>query len=127
MRVVRILHHSVNVQDELDDAVAFYSDVLGLEAEPSRPDIPGVGGRWFRVGEAELHLVDANPGAGDIRPTDVHVCLAVDSIDEAIARLDGAGVAYLTAAQGPVTQVFVADPCGNVIELQEDRALRGPS
>ena len=123
MKVRRILHHSVNAQGRLDDTAAFYSGVLGLESEPSRPDIAGVDGHWFRVGDAELHLVDADRGMGAIRPTDVHVCLAVESIAEAVSGLDAAGVAYFTLHQGPVTQVFLADPSGNVIELQEDRAL----
>lgn len=122
MKVRRILHHSVNVQGDLDGASAFYQDLLGLEVEPSRPDIAGVGGRWFRVGDAELHLVDADPGRGAIRPTDVHVCLAVESIDDAVRRLEQAGVSYVRSAQGPVAQVFLADPCGNVIELQQDRS-----
>jgi glyoxylase I family protein len=122
MNVNRIHHHSVNVQGNLDEASAFYGDLLGLDVEPSRPDIPGVGGRWFRVGDAELHLVDADPGTAAIRPTDAHVCLAVDSIKDAVDRLDAAGVPYVTAAQGPVQQVFLADPSGNVIELQQDRA-----
>lgn len=75
--------------------------------------------------DAELHLVDADSGDDDIRPTDVHVCLAVDSIDDAIASLDRSDVLYLTTAQGPVMQVFLADPCGNVIELQQDRVPGG--
>jgi catechol 2,3-dioxygenase-like lactoylglutathione lyase family enzyme len=115
----RILHHSVNVEGDLEAAEAFYTEVLGLEIEPSRPDIPGVGGRWLRVGGAEIHLVDAPVADAPIRSTDAHVCLAVDDIGAAIAELDGAGIAYERAAQGPVVQVFIADPVGNIIELQE--------
>ena len=127
MKVRRILHHSVNVQGGLDQASAFYGNVLGLEVAP-RPDIAGVDGRWFRVGEGQIHLVDADPGSGPIRPADRHVCLAVESIDDATRQLDEFEVPYLTAAQGTVVQVFLVDPCGNVIELQEDRDLvRGPS
>jgi catechol 2,3-dioxygenase-like lactoylglutathione lyase family enzyme len=122
VKVTRIHHHSVNVQGRLDEASEFYADLLELEVEPSRPEIPGVGGRWFRVGDAEIHLVDADAGTATIRPTDVHVCLAVESIQDALDRLDAVGVPYLTAAQGPVQQVFLADPSGNVIELQQDRA-----
>jgi catechol 2,3-dioxygenase-like lactoylglutathione lyase family enzyme len=115
----RILHHSVNVEGDLAAAEAFYTGVLGLEIEPTRPDIPGVGGRWLRVGEAEIHLVDAPVADAPIRSTDAHVCLAVDDIGAAIAELEGAGISYERAAQGPVVQVFIADPVGNIIELQE--------
>jgi catechol 2,3-dioxygenase-like lactoylglutathione lyase family enzyme len=122
VKVNRIHHHSVNIEGRLDEAAAFYGDLLGLDVEPSRPDIPGIAGRWFRVGDAQLHLVDADAGTDSIRPTAAHVCLAVESIQDAVDRLDAAGVPYLTAAQGPVMQVFLADPSGNMVELQQDRA-----
>jgi glyoxylase I family protein len=117
----RILHHSVNVEGDLDEATAFYRDILGLEVEPSRPQIPGVDGTWFRVGDAQIHLVDAPVADAPIRSTDAHVCLAVDDIEAAIAALETEGIEYHRTAQGPVTQVFVADPSGNIIELQERR------
>jgi glyoxylase I family protein len=123
MKARRILHHSVNVEGDLDAAEEFYTGVLGLEIEPSRPEIPGVGGRWLRVGDAEIHLVDAPIADAPIRSTDAHVCLAVDDIAAAIASLDEAGIAYERAAQGSVVQVFLADPAGNIVELQE----RSPS
>jgi catechol 2,3-dioxygenase-like lactoylglutathione lyase family enzyme len=115
----RILHHSVNVEGDLDAAESFYTEVLGLEIEPDRPEIPGVGGRWFRVGDAQIHLVDAPIADAPIRSTDAHVCLAVDDIGAAIASLERAGIAYERAAQGSVVQVFIADPAGNIVELQE--------
>jgi glyoxylase I family protein len=121
MRARRILHHSVNVEGDLDEATAFYRDVLGLEVEPSRPDIPGVGGTWFRVGDAQIHLVDAPVAEGPIRSTDAHVCLAVDDIEAAIDALRAQGIEFRRTAQGSVTQVFLADPSGNMIELQERR------
>jgi len=122
VRARHILHHSVNVHGGLDAAAAFYGGVLGLSIEPSRPVIPGIEGTWFRIGGSEIHLVDADLGNDAIRPTDVHVCLAVDDIDGAIRELDQANVPYRLASQGPVTQVFLADPSGNIIELQQDRS-----
>jgi catechol 2,3-dioxygenase-like lactoylglutathione lyase family enzyme len=115
----RILHHSVNVEGDLEAAETFYTQVLGLEIEPGRPDIPGVGGRWLRVGDAEIHLVDAPVADAPIRSTDAHVCLAVDDIEAAIATLVDAGIPYERTAQGSVVQVFVSDPSGNIVELQE--------
>jgi glyoxylase I family protein len=119
MRVTRILHSSVNVTGSLDPSSDFYRDVLGLDLAP-RPEIPGVGGAWLEVGDAQIHLVDAAPGDDPIRPTDHHVCLGVDDLEAAIAELAAAGVAFVTARQGAVVQVFVADPSGNTIELQQD-------
>lgn len=119
MRVTRILHHSVNVHGRLDDAAAFYRDLLGLPAE-TRPDIPGIDGAWFQAGPAQVHLVDAAPGSQPIRPADAHVCFGVDDLDAAIAELEANAVPYQRGAQGTVVQIWLADPAGNIIELQQD-------
>jgi lactoylglutathione lyase len=123
VRVTRVQHVSVNVEHDLDASVAFYTDVLGLE-RASRPEIPGVGGAWFSVDDAQLHLVDAAPGDAPIRPRDHHFCFYVDDLDGAIAELDARGVAYVRGSQGPVVQIWVVDPAGNTVELQQDPALR---
>lgn len=120
MKVHRVLHGSVNVAGRLDETQRFYAEVLGLETIP-RPEIPGVGGQWFGVGDAELHLVDAPAGDVGIRPADHHLCFAVDDLDAAITELDTSGIPYLRSAQGAVVQIFITDPAGNVIELQQAR------
>lgn len=118
MKVRRIAHSSVNVAGRLDEARRFYADVLGLEAIP-RPEIPGIDGHWFAVGDAEVHLVDAPAGHETIRPADHHACFAVDDLDGAIAELEARAIAYTRDAQGDVTQIWITDPSGNVIELQQ--------
>jgi len=120
MRVTRVAHVSVNVEGSLEETRRFYSDVLGL-GDLDRPDIPGVGGHWHGLGEAELHLVDA-PSAGlGIDPTGPHFCVFVDDLDAAIRELDDRSIPHLDAAQGAVRQVWITDPAGNTIELQQDR------
>jgi catechol 2,3-dioxygenase-like lactoylglutathione lyase family enzyme len=119
MKVTKILHHSINVEGRLDDAVTFYADVLGLPATP-RPEIPGVNGFWFELGDAQMHLVDAPEGAGPIHPTGPHICLAVDDLDAAVAELTERGITTVRGAQGPVVQIWFVDPLGHTIELQQD-------
>ncbi len=120
MKVQRVLHSSVNVAGRLDESRRFYEKVLGLDAIP-RPGIPGVGGIWFAAGDVEVHLVDAPAGDMEIRPTDHHACFAVDDLDAAIAELDASETPYYRSAQGEVVQIFITDPAGNVIELQQAR------
>ena len=120
MKVTRVLHVSVNAHRALDETRSFYQDLFGLDSK-SRPEIPGIGGHWFALGESELHLVDAPAGAEAIRPAGNHYCVAVDDLDAAIADLERAGIAYQRGAQGEVVQIWLADPAGNTIELQQDR------
>ena len=125
MRVTRILHHSVNVEGRLDECADFYRrlELPGL----TRPDIPGVAGRWFGAGPAQVHLVDAPAGDQVIRPTGPHVCFGVEDLDGAIAELERDGTPYLRGAQGEVVQIWVTDPAGNTIELQQDPEVGAPS
>jgi catechol 2,3-dioxygenase-like lactoylglutathione lyase family enzyme len=104
--------------------VGFYRDVLGLGDE-DRPEIPGVPGHWHRVGDQQLHLVGAPPSGNAIDPTGHHYCVAVDDLDTAIAELDARGIAYRRAVQGANTvQIWINDPAGNTIELQQDTTTR---
>ena len=89
----------------------------------SRPDIPGIDGHWFSVGDAQLHLVDApaagRPGAPD--PVADHWCVEVDDIDAARDELVARGIDFVEAAQGAVVQLWIADPAGRTLELQQAR------
>ncbi len=119
MKVTRIHHTSVNVEHHLDENVRFYRDILGLTDTP-RPDIPGVGGHWFAVADAQVHLVDAPQPDDGIRPTGCHVCFYVDDLGAAVARLDAEGIPYVRGAQGTVIQIWITDRAGNTVELQQD-------
>ena len=121
MRVTRVLHVSVNTKDALDATRRFYSELFDLP-DKARPEISGIDGHWFALGGAELHLVDAPAGTGAIRPAGNHYCVAVDDLDAAIAELEAKGVDYVRGAQGDVVQVWLSDPAGNTIELQQERA-----
>ncbi len=122
MKVTRFRHVSVNSNGTgLDQMVAFYRDVLGL-GDLQRPEIPGVPGNWQAVDDQELHLVGAPPTGGAIDPTGHHFCVGVDDLDGAVAELEDRGIPYLRALQGDVVQIWIADPAGNTIELQQDPA-----
>jgi glyoxylase I family protein len=121
MKVTRVLHVSVNVEHELAATREFYGRLFGLDSK-ARPEIPGIAGHWFALSDAELHLVDAPQGTSAIRPAGNHFCVAVDDLDAAVAELERDGVDYVRGAQGDVVQIWIADPAGNTIELQQDRS-----
>jgi len=119
MKVTRVLHHSLNVEGRLDSTVAFYRDFLHVPEE-TRPEIPGVDGHWFATSDTQLHLVDAPAGSGPIRPTGPHVCFAVTDLEAAVDELEEAGIEWVRARQGTTEQVWLCDPAGNTIELQQE-------
>jgi catechol 2,3-dioxygenase-like lactoylglutathione lyase family enzyme len=124
MKVTRFHHVSVNTNGAaLDEVVAFYREVLGL-GDARRPEIPGVPGHWHEVDDQQLHLVGAPPRGPGIDPTGHHFCVSVDDLDVAVAELDARGIEYQRAAQGAGTvQIWIVDPAGNTVELQQDTNL----
>jgi catechol 2,3-dioxygenase-like lactoylglutathione lyase family enzyme len=126
MKITRLLHASVNVSGDLEGTRDWYARTLGLEST-WRPEIPGVPGAWFAVDAVQLHLVGApERGDGRIDPSAHHVCFAVDDLVAAVAELEAGGIPYVRGSQDQrgveVAQVFVTDPVGNVVELQQDHS-----
>ncbi len=123
MRVTRFHHVSVNCHDASLDAMdAFYGGLFDL-ADVPRPDIPGVPGTWKGVGDLQLHIVGAPPRGTPIDSTGNHYCVAVDDLDAAVAELEAKGIEYKRAVQGASNvQIWINDPAGNTIELQQDPA-----
>ncbi|MHB8452792.1 MAG: VOC family protein [Mycobacteriales bacterium] len=133
MRVTRMLHWAVNCHGTLEETREFYQGLFGLAAA-DRPDIPGIPGYWLTAGDGQLHLVGAPPDAGDgpggrgdgpggPDPTGPHLCLAVADLEEAVGELAAAGLAYERRTSGAgVVQVWVRDPSGATVELQQDAA-----
>ncbi len=124
LKLSRIMHVAANVEGHGDESVAFYRDFLGLEVA-SRPEVPGVNGWWFKMADAQVHLVDALDAGHGIDPTGSHFCFGVPDIAAAIEELEANNIPIIRATQGPdkVVQVWFCDPGGNTIELQQDREL----
>jgi len=134
IKVVELHHHGIRIgttPDEVENGRRFYVEVLGLEADPQRPDLRGVPGFWMFVGSEEhtasIHLMGATGTSPLARspkedPTLPHVALAVEDIQEAKRELKRRGI-WFWEIQGLVggnsDQVFVEDPSGNVIELHQ--------
>ena len=139
-----VQHAGLTVRD-LDRALAFYTDALGMapvmEVQERR------GGYWSEIvgypdldvrfvhvafpgDDARLELVEYRtpPARGDAgEPRDVgvtHVCLVVDDVAALAERLEAAGAPLysppVTVTEGPNTGgvgLYVRDPDGITIEL----------
>jgi methylmalonyl-CoA epimerase len=97
--VVGIDHIGVLVAD-LDDALRFYADVLGLQAGPIETrDDPPIRRACVHVGDTEIELVETrDPSRTMMRllphrhPGIYHLGLRVEDVDAAAARLRERGV-----------------------------------
>jgi catechol 2,3-dioxygenase-like lactoylglutathione lyase family enzyme len=117
---VRLQHVSVIVpagRDAREQAIAFYSGLLGLEQRDVPPHLDPGAVIWFRAGgDLELHLIQEGAPAQDQR----HLCLELEGGDlEALrARIEADGVE--TSDATPIVgrpRFFCRDPFGNLVEL----------
>lgn len=114
MKPAGVHHVSINVQD-VDAALTFYVERLGLVPRTDRPDF-GFPGAWLNAGHQQVHLIQGEP------PADVgqHFALQVVNLDAAIDELRAEGVEVSDAVPvGAGRQAFLVDPAGNGIELHE--------
>ncbi len=109
--------------DDVEAAVAFYTNVLDFEVLNSFPPV------FADVGRDNLRLLLSGPtsSAGQAMPDGVkpgpggwnRIHLIVDDIDAEVARLGDAGVQFRNdIVEGPAgKQILLQDPSGNVVEL----------
>ena len=116
------IHHASVVVADSQRALGFYLDILGMQLDPSRPDL-GFPGAWLKVGEQQIHLLEVkNPDTVEGRPAhagrDRHTALQVRGLDELEQRLENAGTPYTRSHSGRKA-IFCRDPDGNGIEFVE--------
>jgi catechol 2,3-dioxygenase-like lactoylglutathione lyase family enzyme len=114
---------------DLEAAIAFYRDVLGLE-EAKRWQRPGEEalGCEFETGTVTLALVVAERIGLPTRPTSVPVALHVDDVAAARSLLESRGVTFLgdTIDTGVCHMANFRDPDGNALMLHHRYAPPGP-
>ncbi len=127
-------HIGIAVRD-LDEALAFYRDALGLEIGDAE-DVPSqhVRARFLPVGEAALELLEATSEQSAIArsidrrgPGLHHVTLRVDDIAAALAQLKARGVRLVdeTPREGAggslVAFIHPSAAQGVLVELKQAR------
>ncbi len=119
MEPLAIHHVAINVSD-VPSSVAFYTEVLGGEVRPDRPDF-GIGGAWIDFGGQQVHLLEAPVP----RNLGQHFAIRVSDLDATVAELRAKGVDIADPVEsGANRQTFLDDPSGNAIELHEVGSLR---
>ena len=119
---VTAVHHVSLLVSDTRRALAFYTGLLGLTLDESRPEL-AYPGAWLKIGNAQIHLLELpDPLRGTPLPEhggrDRHVALGVTGLDDIQEALDRAGVPFTPSRSGR-RAVFCRDPDGNAIELVE--------
>jgi catechol 2,3-dioxygenase-like lactoylglutathione lyase family enzyme len=122
----RINHVSVNAHD-LEESVAFYGELLGAEAIPT----PNFGRpvQWLALGRTQLHLFEQ-----DVQPTSHHhLGITVDDLEPVYRAAERRGAFdreafgnHLVELPGDVVQLYLRDPAGNLIEIDQEGVDRLP-
>lgn len=128
-------HIGIAVQD-LDQALAFYRDALGLEVDaPEEVASQHVRAHFIRVGESSLELLEATAAESPIAryldkrgPGIHHITLRVDDISATLARLKAKGVRLIDNAPRPgaegalVAFIHPSSAHGVLVELKQPAA-----
>ena len=121
------LHVTSVFVDDQQQALRFYTEVLGFEPRTDEP--VGNGDRWLTVGapgqDVELLLEpSAHPAVGPYREALVAdgipaASFAVDDVQAEYDRLVGMGVRFTQppTKTGPLTTAVLDDTCGNLNQL----------
>ncbi|WP_331232634.1 VOC family protein [Natronorarus salvus] len=113
-----LLNHVAIDVDDLEEAVAFYTDLFEMERVPT-PDF-GTPYAWLEFGGQQLHLIER--GGGDQRPKHQHFALIVDDFETVWNRAEDRGAidedtGYVRALPNGVVQCYIRDPSGNRVEF----------
>jgi catechol 2,3-dioxygenase-like lactoylglutathione lyase family enzyme len=122
----RINHVSVNARN-LRESVNFYVDLLGAEPVPT-PNF-GLPVQWLALGRTQLHLFER-----DLQPTSHHhFAVTVDDLEPVYRAAERRGAFdrnafgnHLVELPGDVVQLYVRDPAGNLVEIDQAGVDRLP-
>jgi predicted enzyme related to lactoylglutathione lyase len=110
---------------DLDAAVTFYGDTLGLVRSAYRPER---GFAEFETGNLTLSLISPARMGMEHHVSHNAIALHVDDIEAARARLEQAGVEFIgeTFDTSVCHMAFFTDPDGNALMLHHRYAQRTP-
>ena len=124
MQIERLDHFVLTVQD-LQKTLAFYVDVLGMQAITF-----GQGRHALQYGQQKINLhikgQEFEPKAPQVMCGSADLCFITSTpLEQVEQELKQAGLDILegpvqrTGAIGPITSLYVRDPDGNLIEISQ--------
>jgi catechol 2,3-dioxygenase-like lactoylglutathione lyase family enzyme len=131
MKITRMNHVAYNVAGVGAAAREFYTKLLGLPEVPisfpgRAPMMGSDRGFWIEQDGVQMHLIGVEKTGEPREPVNTHVSWYVEDLAAAIAEIRAAGLEMreMTGDVGHI--VWISDPAGNTIELQQDPQTRAP-
>lgn len=124
MKITKLLHTRMRVSD-MEQTIAFYTGVLGLEVIERKTSPRGSHLAFLKVPNSEeLIEVTSFPPSGPVRVQEdlVHLAFQVENLDDTIAALTAQGVKITdgpTETSSGSRFLFIDAPDGYEIELIE--------
>jgi catechol 2,3-dioxygenase-like lactoylglutathione lyase family enzyme len=123
---LRINHVSINALD-LQESVDFFVELL--DAEPITTPNFGFPVQWLALGRTQLHLFER-----DLQPTSHHhFAVTVDDLTPVYRAAERRGALepnaffnHLVELPGDIVQLYVRDPAGNLVEIDQRGVDRLP-
>ena len=124
MKVTKLLHTRMRVSD-MEQTIAFYTNVLGLEVLERKTSPRGSHLAFLKVPNSEeLIELTSFPPSGPVTVQEdlVHLAFQVESLDDTIASLNAQGVKITdgpTQTSSGSRFIFIDAPDGYEVELIE--------
>jgi lactoylglutathione lyase len=124
MRVKKLLHTRMRVSD-MDQTIAFYKDILGLDVLERKTSPRGSHLAFLKVPNSEeLIELCSFPASGPVKVQEdlVHLAFEVDNLDDTIRALEAKGIKITdgpTRSSSGSRFIFIDAPDGYEIELIE--------
>ena len=120
--MIKAIAHICIVVDNLDETENFYCSCLGLSKKFNFVREGKVIGYYLSINDSNfIEVFQADNVSSDKEQPIKHVCLEVDSIDQAIDRIRNCGVSITEKQIGSDNswQAWITDPNGIKIELHQ--------
>lgn len=117
--IIKHNHIALQVKD-FEASRKFYGDVLGLEPVPVPDNLKAIRA-WFKIGaDQQIHLLAGRTAAVVNDRNGSHFAVFVASMDKAEAFLKARNLPYhLQTRFDGVKQIYIPDPDGYLVELNE--------
>ncbi len=106
---------------DIDGARRFYGDVLSLTELERPPEIAAkFRSAWYRIGAAELHVVENREFQPLDSPLAPHIAVAASDFDALTAQISERGGEFrFGPGPGPdgIRRAVIEDPTGNTVEI----------